>query len=77
MDFLYLILAYICGLGTMYGIMVHRNSNYDGQMVVTLNDEDKLIYVLELDGDPSDLKGQKVVKFKVTDREGTGYGEME
>lgn len=77
MDYLYLILAYICGLGTMYGIMAYRNGNYDGQMVVTLNDEDKLIYVLELDGDPADLKGQKAVKFKVTDREGTGYGEME
>jgi hypothetical protein len=41
------------------------DSRYDGQLVVTTQDEGGTLYSLELNGDPEDLVGRKAVSFKV------------
>jgi hypothetical protein len=77
MSYAYLILSYVFGLGTMYGYIRLKTRPHDGQMVVTVNDEGKMVYVLELNGDPADLQDQEVVSFKVTTEPDSGYHDPE
>jgi hypothetical protein len=75
-DILSIFLAFICGIGVTFILMRLKNGPPDGQIVVTTNDEGKITYVLELNGDPLDLKNRQMISFKVTDRPSDGYNEM-
>lgn len=60
-------------LATFLGVLLRistksynaNGANYDGNMVVTTNEEGVLVYSLELNGDPADLAGKSAVNFKV------------
>jgi hypothetical protein len=75
-DIISILLAFACGVGVTFILMRLKNGPPDGQIVMTRNDEDKITYVLELNGDPADLKNRQMICFKVTDRPSDGYNEM-
>ena len=51
-------------------------NEYDGQIVITTTDEDKTLFSLELNGDPSDIQNMKGVSFKVSNISKFEYEEM-
>jgi hypothetical protein len=70
-----ILLSFVCGIGVTFILMRMKNGPPDGQIVVATNDEGKITYVLELNGDPADLKDRQMIRFKVTDRPSEGYDE--
>jgi hypothetical protein len=75
-DLISILLSFICGIGVTFILMRLKNGPPDGQIVMTKNGEGKITYVLELNGDPADLKNRQMISFKVTDRPSDGYNEM-
>ena len=60
-------------LAVMITVMtIIQKTSHNGSIVISRNEESgKLIYSLELDGDPYDIKDMKYVSFKVVKQEET------
>jgi len=59
----------IVGLAIGYGLYVtlKLRNDYDGKIVVTIDDDGKKLFSLELDMDPDEIEKRQYIRFKVTD----------
>lgn len=61
------ILSFILLIGILVYLILSKNKTpvYDGQIVITVLENSKKVFSLELSGDPEDLEQKESVTFKV------------
>ena len=67
MEDIFSILSFIFGASVICYLIITKNKStvYDGQIVITVLENSKKVFSLELSGDPEDLEQKESVTFKV------------